>query len=289
MVRRVAKDLLLGVHCSAAGGAYHALYAGASIGCTTIQLFTANQRTWSTKALTEEAIARWEVALEETQLRDIMSHDSYLINLGCPREEILHKSRIAFRQEIERCTALKIRYLNFHPGAALDDPVEKCLDRISTSLKSMAKLLEKGSTVLLLESTAGQGSVVGHRFEQLAVIIEKAHAHVPIGVCLDTCHLFAAGYDIRDRASWDATLKEFDAVIGLKYLRALHLNDSVHELGSRKDRHESLGKGKIGLECFRVAMTHPLLRHLPKYLETPNGEVMYAKEIALLRKMAQSK
>lgn len=288
MSSKKENDLLLGAHCSAAGGVFNALLSGAEIGCTTIQLFTANQKTWHSKPLTDEVIEKWNVALEATGIREVMSHDSYLINLGSPKEEVLTQSRNAFRKEIERCQALGIAYLNFHPGAALDDTVDNCLKRISDSLKYFSKLLEHGQTVLLLEATAGQGSVVGARFEELATIIEQVKSHLPIGVCLDTCHLFAAGYDVRDRACWDAVLKEFDSTVGLKYLRAFHLNDSMHELGCRKDRHASLGKGKIGLECFRVLMTHPKTRHIPKYLETPEGETMWKKELALLREMANS-
>lgn len=282
-----AKPLLIGCHCSAAGGAFNALAEGAEIGCTTIQLFTANQRTWNTKQISKEAVARWYEVQEETGIREVMSHDSYLINLGSPQDEGLARSRHAFRQEIERCLALGITYLNFHPGAALDSTLEECLDRIVASLLSFRKLLEKSSLVLCLEATAGQGSSVGHMFEHLAYIINGVKDDLNIGVTIDTCHIFAAGYDISTADGWRKTLHEFDELVGLKYLRAFHINDSVYGLGSRRDRHASLGKGKIGLESFKFLMTSPKTRTIPKYLETPNGPEVYAQEIALLREMAK--
>jgi len=215
-----------------------------------------------------------------------MSHDSYLINLGSPDKEAVHKSRKTFREEIERCHALKITYLNFHPGAACGADEMECLDTICESLLELESLLEKGTTRVLLEATAGQGTSVGHRFEHLAYIIGKVHKKIPIGVCIDTCHIFAAGYDIRTKSGWEKVLKEFDELVGLKHLYAFHLNDSMKPLGSRRDRHASLGKGEIGLECFKVMMNHPDMRDLPKYLETPVTE-KWKEEIELLRDMAK--
>jgi deoxyribonuclease-4 len=278
--------LLIGAHTSIAGGVQNAIYEGQSIGATTIQLFTANQRQWAAKALSDEAIAAWKQALKETKLSSIMSHDSYLINLGAPDPEILAKSRVAFGQEIERCHALGISFLNFHPGSATVDTVENCLERIVESILGVESLLKKGNTVLLLECTAGQGSSVGHRFEHLASIIQGVNGRVPLGVCLDTCHLFAAGYDIRTPKDWEKTLEEFDSIVGMPYLRAFHLNDSLKGLGSRVDRHQPLGKGQIGWEAFRFLVTHPRTKVLPMYLETPEGPELWKKEIAALREMA---
>ena len=289
MLKKSSENLLIGAHTSTAGGVHNALLEGKEIGATTIQLFTSNQRQWKGREITDEIVDKWTKTLKETDLKKIMSHSSYLINLGSCKADLLKKSQDAFCQEIERCHKLKIDYINFHPGAATTSSVEECLDQIVKSLCKLEKILSKGKTRLLLETTAGQGSSVGHEFAHLAYIIDKTHKKIPIGVCIDTCHIFVAGYDIRDKKSWEATLKEFDKVIGLKYLFAFHLNDSMKPFDSRRDRHAHLGKGEIGLEGFRYLMTHPKLRDLPKYLETPKGPPEWVKEIALFRKMAQKK
>lgn len=283
----MSKDLLIGAHTSAAGGVFNALLEGKRIGATTIQLFTSNQKRWEGKQITPEIKAKWEKVLEETGLKEIMSHDSYLINLGAPSPETLEKSRKAFKEEIQRCLDLGITYMNFHPGAALKDDPQDCLDRIVESLLEVEAMMEKASTTLLLETTAGQGSTVGHQFEQLGYIIERVEKKIPIGVCIDTCHIFAAGYDIRSQEGWDRTLEKFDEKIGLSYLRALHVNDSMKDLGTRVDRHQPLGEGKIGIECFKVMMRDPRLREIPKYLETPGGPDVWVHEIEKLREFAK--
>lgn len=279
-------ELLIGAHTSAAGGAYCALLEGKRIGATSIQLFTANQKRWESKPLDENSIEQWKATLAETNLKQIMSHDSYLINLGASHAENFQKSLKAFKEEIMRCNKLDITYLNFHPGAALEDDPQVCMDRIASSIISMEDVLAQGKTRLLLETTAGQGTAIGYRFEQLAYILDKVEKIVPIGVCIDTCHIFVAGYDIRTAEAWEATLKEFDRVIGLKHLYAFHLNDSVKDIGSRVDRHAALGEGKIGMECFRFLMQDPRTRLLPKYLETPGGPDLWEKEIRVLREVS---
>lgn len=279
-------QLLIGAHTSAAGGVQNALLEGKKIGATTIQLFTSNQRQWASKALTQQTIQLWHETLEATELKQIMSHDSYLINLGSFDEENLAKSIQSFKLEIERCKALKISFLNFHPGAALKSNVQDCLDRIVESLLLMEPYLENSPTRLLLESTAGQGSTIGYSFDQLAYIVNQVKDRIPIGVCIDTCHTFVAGYDLRTKEAIDITLKDFDAIVGLKHLYAFHLNDSLKGIGSRVDRHKPLGEGAIGLECFDVLMTDPRTRDKPKYLETPGGPSLWEKEIAMLRKFA---
>jgi len=284
-----ADELLIGAHTSAAGGAYNALLEGKRIGATTIQLFTSNQKRWDSKVLDQSAIDMWNRTLDETGLKKIMSHDSYLINLGSSDPENLLKSRKAFKEEARRCVQLGISYLNFHPGAALKDPVDQCLDRICESLLEMEDLVSDSSTCLLLEATAGQGSSVGYRFEHLAYIIQKVKRKIPIGVCIDTCHIFAAGYDIRSSQGWEATLKEFNEIVGLSYLKAFHINDSVKGLGTRVDRHASLGKGMMGLECFKFLMRDSRTRDIPKYLETPEGPLVWAEEIKLLREFAKER
>lgn len=274
---------LLGAHTSASGGVSQALLEGYAIGASTVQLFTSNQKRWEGKPIPPQEIANWQAALADTGLQQIMSHDSYLINLGSPREDILEKSRAAFGQEIERCLSLGLSFLNFHPGAALDQGREECLEKIIASLLLYESLLEGSQLTLLLETTAGQGSAVGSSFEELATIIRRVRGRIPIGVCVDTCHIFAAGYDIRTAEGWNQTLAEFDRWIGLDYLRAFHLNDSLKGLGSHVDRHQPLGEGLIGWECFQFLMRDPRTRPLSKYLETPGGPECWREEIKTLR------
>ncbi len=278
--------LLIGAHTSAAGGSHNALYQGQEIGATTIQLFTSNQKQWTGRTVTPEDVALWQKALQETGITHVMSHDSYLINLGAASLEVLIKSRRAFREEIERCHLLNIPYLNFHPGAYTSSSEAECLDTIIQSLLECEELVQKGKTKLLLETTAGQGTSVGHKFEHLGYIIKAVCHKIPIGVCIDTCHIFVAGYDIRTEDGWEKTLKEFDETIGLQYLSAFHMNDSMKDFGSRVDRHADIGEGKIGVESFRFLMQNT---SQPKYLETPSGPPKWKIEIATLREYAQEK
>lgn len=282
-----AEKLLIGAHTSAQGGAYKALLEGQDIGATTIQLFTANQKTWHGKKISDQDIKLWKETLEKTAIQKVMSHDSYLINLGSPNAEVLHKSRKAFQDELERCHMLGLSFLNFHPGAALTSTVDQCLETIVESLLEFEAIVDRGATRLLIESTAGQGSSVGYKFEHLGFLVDRLHRHLKIGICIDTCHLFAAGYDVSSRKGWDQVLEEFDQKIGLKHLYAIHVNDSMKPLGSRVDRHACLGEGEIGIKGFQAMMEHPKLRDLPKYLETPEGAETWKKEIKLLREFAK--
>ncbi len=284
-----SSELLIGAHTSASGGAYNALLEGKEIGASTVQLFTRNQKRWDNKPLEKEEIQLFAKTLEETGLSHIMSHDSYLINLGCPNETNLFKSRKAFKEELIRCHQLNISYLNFHPGAFLDHSEELCLETIVKSLEELAPLASKGPTRLLIEATAGQGSTVGYRFEHLGYLTSRLAHIIPIGVCIDTCHIFAAGYDIRTKESLENTLNEFEQIVGLKHLFAFHINDSIKPLGSRVDRHAPLGKGCIGIECFKELMRNPLTAHLPKYLETPDGPLLWKEEIQMLKDFAKQK
>lgn len=286
MKKSPADTLLLGAHTSAQGGVHNAILEGKQIGATTVQLFTSNQKRWQGKELSEEEIDLFQQTLSDTGLKQIMSHDSYLINLGSPDSEGIRKSRQAFKEELSRCQKLGLSFLNFHPGAALEGTEEECLNQIVKSLEHLEGPLQHGHTRLLLETTAGQGSSVGWRFEHLGYLIEKLHKKIPIGVCMDTCHIFAAGYDIRNSEAWEKTLQEFEEKVGLKHLFAFHLNDSMKPLGSRRDRHAALGEGEIGIDCFKALMQHPKLREIPKYLETPGGPPLWEKEIAMLRKFA---
>lgn len=262
-----------------------ALLEGVEIGASTIQFFTSNQRQWKGRSIQPGDLELWRSTLQETGMQELMSHSSYLINLGSPQAESRAKSQQAFREEIERCQQLQVSYLNFHPGAALEESPEACLEQIVQSLLSLAPILQKGSLRLLLETTAGQGSSVGHTFLQLGYIVEKVKGSLPIGVCIDTCHIFAAGYDIRSQKAWDQTLGEFDRLVGLHHLFAFHLNDSVKGLGSHVDRHAPLGEGQIGWESFAFLMRDPRVAHLPKYLETPGGPSLWKQEIEALRNL----
>ncbi len=287
MSKPSADSLLIGAHTSIAGGVHHALLKGAELGATTVQIFTSNQKQWHGKEPSPQEIERWKATRAETGITTIMSHDSYLINLGSNKPDLLHQSRQAFTREIKRCLDLELSFLNFHPGAATGATEEACLSRIIDSLLSCALLLNTSDLRLLIETTAGQGTVVGYCFEHLGEIIRATQSKLPIGVCIDTCHIFAAGYDIRTKKGWDKVLADFDQKVGLDHLYALHVNDSLHPLGSRKDRHASLGKGDIGLTSFQVMMTHPKLKTIPKYLETPFGDTMWKEEIALLRTFSE--
>lgn len=272
----------VGAHVSAAGGVDRAPGNASAFGARAFALFTRNQRQWQAKPLSAEEIAAFRTNCREAGYSpaQILAHDSYLINLGHPEKEARVKSRGAFVAEMRRCAALGLALLNFHPGSHLrifseDD----CLDRIAESID--IALAETDGVTAVIENTAGQGSNLGFRFEQIARIIEKVREKNRVGVCLDTAHAFAAGYDLRTPEAFAATLAEFDRIVGFCYLRGVHLNDSKAELGSRVDRHTSIGKGKIGLETFRLIMNDPRFDEIPLILETPDSD-LWAEEIALL-------
>ncbi|MFA6118472.1 MAG: deoxyribonuclease IV [Parachlamydiales bacterium] len=277
---------LVGCHVSIAGGLQNSLYRGKELGANAIQIFTANQRQWKSKNLSEEAIEKFKQARKETQIKVILSHSSYLINLGSSNKLILDQSIKAFEEEITRCHLLDIDFLVFHPGAYVDSDEEKCLNTVISSLLALSALIKKGKTLLLLETTAGQGTNIGYKFEHLGCIIEAVADQIPIGVCLDTCHIFAAGYDIEDNSGWEKTFQDFSKNIGMKNLKAFHLNDSKEDFGSKKDRHANLGEGKIGLNSFKCLMEDNRFYNIPKILETPD-ENLWKKEINLLKEFAR--
>ncbi len=272
----------IGAHVSTVGGVENAPQNAANIGAKAFALFTRNQRQWVSKPLTPDNIVKFKEACLTLGFdsRYILPHDSYLINLGSPDEDGLAKSRAAFLDEMNRCEQLGLKYLNFHPGSHLGkiDP-EKCLDRIAESI-NLALGQTKG-VMAVIENTAGQGTNMGNRFEHLARIISNVKDNARIGVCLDTCHTYAAGYDIKTDYAFTTTLKEFDRVVGMKYLKALHLNGTKKTHGSRVDRHESIGKGLLGMEPFRFIMNNPIFDNLPMILETPD-ESIWKEEIELL-------
>ena len=276
-----------GAHVSASGGVENAVKNAQAIGATAFALFTKNQRQWIAPQLTQQQIDIFVTACREGgfEAKHILPHDSYLINLGHPDEEGLLKSREAFFEEMTRCEQLGLDRLNFHPGSHLKRISEEgSLDRIAESI-NMALDRTKGVTAVL-ENTAGQGSNLGYRFEHLAYIIERVEDKSRVGVCLDTCHTFAAGYDLRTKEACDATFAEFDRIIGFDYLRGMHLNDAMRVLGSRIDRHSPLGDGEIGWECFRYIAADERFDNIPLILETPD-ESRWAEEIAKLREFAK--
>ena len=273
----------IGAHVSASGGVENAPINAHEIGANAYALFTKNQRQWFAPALTQSSIKLFKENCEKYGFDAdyILPHDSYLINLGHPEEEGLKKSRDSFLGEMKRCEQLGLRLLNFHPGSHLKQiTVEQCLDRIAESINMALDQTEHVTAVI--ENTAGQGSNVGFSFYHLAHIIDKVHDKSRVGVCLDTCHTYSAGYDIKTADGYAATFDEFDKVVGFKYLRGIHLNDTKKELHSRVDRHDSIGKGFLGLDFFRRFMKDERFDNIPIILETPD-ETLWKEEIALLR------
>ena len=273
----------IGAHVSASGGLENAPKNAHAIGATAFALFTKNQRQWLAKPLTEEEIARFKAACTEYgySAAQILPHDSYLINLGNPDDEALEKSRQSFYEEMHRCELLGLDRLNFHPGSHLRViSEEESLDRIAESI-NLALERTKGVTAVI-ENTAGQGSNLGYRFEHLRYLIDRVEDKSRVGVCLDTCHSFAAGYDLRSAELCTETFAEFDRVVGFEYLRGMHLNDALKPRGSKVDRHTPLGDGLIGWDCFRFIASDSRFENIPLILETPD-ENRGAEEIATLK------
>ena len=272
----------VGAHVSTAGGVFNAPLNAERIGARAFALFTKNQRQWKAKPLTGDDVGKFKENLERVGIdpKHVLPHDSYLINLGNPYPEKRRRSLEAFIDEIERCYLLGLKYLNFHPGSHLGKmSEEECLEVIADSINEA--IYRTKDVVLVIENTAGQGSNVGYRFEHLARIIELVEDKSRIGVCLDTCHMFAAGYDIRTKEEYERTMREFGEVVGFKYLKGMHLNDAKSELGSRVDRHHSIGKGNIGIDAFRFIMNDERLNDIPLILETVDPSI-WKEEIELL-------
>ena len=263
--------LLIGAHVSISGGLHKAFPLAADIGCTAVQIFTKNASQWNAKPLQDKEIQQFKAAWEASGIRMVVAHDSYLINLATPDDALLEKSRSAMRIEVERCEQLGIPYLVMHPGSHVGSGEEAGLRRVAESFDAIHRQTAGYQTKILVETTAGQGTNLGWQFEQIARIFEHVAQPERLGVCFDTCHAFAAGYDIRTEAAYRQTMAEFDRIIGLARLNAIHVNDSVKPLGCRVDRHEAIGKGHIGLDGFRWLMNDPRLADIPKILETPKG------------------
>ena len=272
----------VGAHVSAAGGVENAPLNAQKIGARAFALFSKNQKQWQSKPLGMENIVAFKKNLAAAGIapRHVLPHDSYLINLGHPEEEKREKSTLALIEEARRTEQLGLFFLNFHPGShlgAMDE--KKCLEVIAAGMKRI--LAETSQACLLLETTSGQGGNVGYRFEHLAAILELVADPKRSGVCLDTCHIFAAGYDIRSAAAYETTMRRFDEIIGRENLKAAHVNDAKVELGSRKDRHDSIGRGKLGLEAFALLMNDPRFDDMPLILETID-DTLWETEIQLL-------
>ena len=278
---------LIGAHVSISGGLENAPPRGEEIGCTAIQIFTKNQVQWQAKPLSNQDVEQYQQALANSSIQTVIAHDSYLINLGSPEENLLEKSRHAFLDEMDRAERLKIPSLVFHPGSHIKAGEDDGLKLIADSINHVCKQRPNYGIKLLLETTAGQGTNLGYTFEQLNWIIDRADQPDRVGVCLDTCHIFAAGYDIRDKLSYEKTFKKFDQVIGLKKLQAIHLNDSKKDLGSRVDRHEHIGEGQIGLEGFRLIMNDLRFIDVPKILEIPGDMKKFKENLDLLKNLVE--
>jgi len=293
----------VGAHVSASGGVENAPLNAQQIGAKAFALFTKNQRQWVAKPLTDASIDAFKENLAQSGIdpKHVLPHDSYLINLGHPEAEKLEKSREAFIDELKRCEQLGLDKLNFHPGSHLvkipkKDPMyeEKlmeaelqCLDVIAESMNIAIEATKDSHVKLVIENTAGQGSNLGYRFEHLAHLIDKVEDKSRVGVCLDTCHTFTAGYDLRTREAYEETMDAFGRIVGFEYLMGMHINDSKPKLGSRVDRHHSLGQGEIGWDAFRYIMNDPRMEDIPLILETID-ESIWDQEIRALYDLVEA-
>ena len=281
---------LIGAHVIAAGGVENAPARGTAINADAIQIFTANQNQWFPKEPGEENSKEYRKAMKKELPQMTISHGSYLLNMGSPEEKKLNMSRRAFLSELDRCAACGVEYVVFHPGSHMKTDEKECLSRISESLNYCLDKRPDGEVTVLIENTAGQGTNVGFRFEHLIGIIEGVEKKDRMGVCFDTQHGFASGYDIRTEKGWKETFDEFDKTVDLKWLKAFHINDSKKEFGSRVDRHESIGKGLLTMETFWCLVNDDRFTELPMLLETPVDDPSeYAVEIELLRGLVGSK
>ncbi|WP_322814352.1 deoxyribonuclease IV [Chloroflexus sp.] len=278
-----------GAHMSISGGVSKSFARGESVGLDSMQIFAKNERQWTAKPISPEEATAFRVEQQRTGIHPVVVHDSYLINLAAPADELREKSIAAFADELERCAQLDIPYLVTHPGAHTGIGEEAGLARVADAI---CRLLAEGvgnNTMILLETTAGQGTALGYRFEHLARLFELIPYHERLGICVDTCHIFAAGYDIRDPEGFQATFAELDRLVGLTRVKCFHLNDSQKDLGSRVDRHAHIGQGCIGVEAFRMLVNDPRFADLPMIIETPKGEDMAEDRmnLALLRSLVQ--
>ena len=284
---------LLGAHMSIAGGYYKAVDAAAELSMDVVQLFTKNNNQWRAKPISDEEAARFRAALAATGVKHPLAHASYLINLAAPVKELWQKSVDAMIVELQRAEQLGVPYVVVHPGAYTTTSVEQGVKAVDQALDEIARQTTDLKAIPLLETTAGQGSCLGCKFEELAAMLDGVQQPERVAACLDTCHIFAAGYPISSEPDYKATMRQFDKLVGFKRLKAIHLNDSKKPLGSRVDRHAHIGHGEIGLEGFRLLLADKRAAKIPMYLETPkednNGEPWDATNLRTLRELAAGK
>jgi len=275
---------------SIAGGIEKAPARGESVGCTAMQIFTKSSNNWYSKPLEDDTVKAWFENLKKTDISIVASHDSYLINLASPEKEKREKSLKAFIDEIERAEKLGIPLLVFHPGSHLGTGEETGLTAVADCMNEAIDRTPDSKVVLTIETTAGQGTNLGWRFEHLAFLIDRMENKERVGVCVDTCHIFAAGYELRDEKSYKETFREFDEIIGLDWLRFFHLNDSKKDFGSRVDRHNHIGEGFLGKEPFRFLMNDRRFQKIPMVLETPKGKELKEdlQNLAVLHSLIKS-
>ncbi len=267
-----------GAHMSIAGGVHNALRDAQRLCCQTVQVFVKNQRQWTAPPLAPDDVAQWRTLAERSGLAPLVAHATYLINLASPDRTLWRKSVDAFVDELRRCAQLGIDYLVVHPGAAMDAPRIDAVRRVARALTDAREQLAGAAVMPLLETTAGQGTTLGSTFEELAEILEHVDDPEQVGICMDTCHVFAAGYDIRDAGQYAAMVESIDRTVGVSRVRCWHLNDSKGACGSRLDRHEHIGHGQIGTAGFRNVLGDPRFAGLPMILETPKGENANGRE-----------
>lgn len=286
---RVAENVILGAHCSIAGGFHKAAEAGKWIGCDAIQIFSRSPRMLrDTKPITEAEVSPWRQSLATNRIKAVTIHSNYLINLCSPKKRLLRVAREAFVEEMERAQILGVKHLVFHPGAHMGKGEAKGMTLVAESLDACIEGADAQDVVLCLENTAGGGSSVGHKFEHIRTIIDKSRHPDRLAVCLDTCHTFAAGYDIRTRSGYENVMNHIDEVLGLERLQAFHLNDSKGGVRSHTDRHEHIGKGKIKKDAFRFLVNDARFADCPGLLETPGEDPDFKRNLKVLRSLVSA-
>lgn len=288
--QKKTKNLLIGAHMSISGGVFNSLLYGEELGCSTIQIFTKSNNQWKAKELIPEDTDKFFEIQKETGISPVVAHNGYLINLASPQTDIHQKSLESMLVELHRAELLALPYLVMHPGSHLGSGEKEGIKKIADSINWLHQKTAGHQVKICLETTAGQGSSIGFRFEHMAEIIELVKDNHRLGVCFDTCHIFAAGYDIRTKKVYEETFDEFNEAIGIQILKVFHVNDSMKDLGSRVDRHQHIGKGKIGIEGFRLLMNDSRWENIPKILETPKveGTAKDRKNLKVLRDLVEN-
>lgn len=285
---QIRNQTLLGAHLSVAGGLHQAIIKAEELNCTAVQFFSKNNRQWHTNPLSTQEIEKFKEARASSKIRSTIIHASYLINIGSLDQQISNKATTALQEELTRAEQLEVDHLVFHPGSHKNSGEIACLDMIALNINHILNNIKPGKTKFSIETMAGQGTNVGSSFEQLAHIYNAVEQKDRVGFCLDTCHIFAAGYDILTKEAYQNVMAKFDAILGLHKLQVIHLNDSKKPLGSRVDRHEHIGQGQLGIEPFRYIMNDIRLEHVPKILETPKDNDEHdAMNLAVIRGLVE--